>query len=68
MLGLVLWLVPDTGLTVWYCLNGYPGPWPKIVNDFSFVLMFGIPYAALYHYCCKEKRLRRPGLERRNGR
>jgi len=52
VLGLVLWLVPDTGLTVWYCFNGYPGLWPKIVNDSSFVLMFGIPYVALYRYCC----------------
>ena len=58
VLGLVLWLVPDTGLTAWYCFNGYPGLWPKIVNDLGFVLMFGIPYAMLYRHCCREKRLR----------
>jgi hypothetical protein len=54
VLGLVLWLVPDTGLTAWYCFDGYPGLWPKIANDLGFVLMFGIPYAALYRYCCKK--------------
>ena len=51
VLGLVLWLVPDTGLTAWYVLNGYPGLWPKIVNDLGFVLMFGLPYAGLYRFC-----------------
>ncbi|MBN1582362.1 MAG: hypothetical protein JXA89_16770 [Anaerolineae bacterium] len=51
VLGLSLWLVLDTGLTVWYCLHGYPRLWPKVVNDLSFVVMFGVPYAALYRYC-----------------
>ena len=55
VLGLFLWLVPDTGLTAWYCLHGYPGLWPKIVNDLSFVVMFGIPYAGLYRHCCREQ-------------
>jgi hypothetical protein len=48
---LILWLVLDTGTTVWYCLNGYPGLWLKIVNDLCFVVMFGIPYVALHRYC-----------------
>jgi hypothetical protein len=52
VLGLVLWLVPDTGLTLWYCLHGYPGLWPKVANDLGFVAMFGIPYLGLYRYCC----------------
>lgn len=51
VLGLGLWLLLDTGLTIWYFLNGYRGLWPKIVNDLSFVVMFGIPYAALYRHC-----------------
>jgi hypothetical protein len=50
VLGLALWLALDTGVTVWYTMNGYPGLWPKIVNDLSFVLMFGIPYAGLYRH------------------
>ena len=54
VLGLALWLVSDTGLTTWYYFTGYPGLWPKIVNDLGFVLMFGIPYIALYRYCCRE--------------
>ncbi|MEJ2750830.1 MAG: hypothetical protein P8183_23425, partial [Anaerolineae bacterium] len=53
VLGLTLWLLPDTGLTTWYVFHGYPGLWPKIVNDLSFVVMFGVPYAALYRYCCR---------------
>ena len=51
VVGLTLWLLLDTGLTTWYLLNGYPGLWPKIVNDLGFVAMFGIPYAALHRYC-----------------
>jgi ribosomal-protein-alanine N-acetyltransferase len=51
VLGLALWLVLDTGITAWYCLNGYPRLWPKVVNDLGFVLMFGVPYVALYRYC-----------------
>jgi hypothetical protein len=51
VLGLALWLLLDTGLTAWYFFNGYPGLWPKIVNDLSFVVMFGLPYIALYRYC-----------------
>jgi hypothetical protein len=51
VLGLILWLALDTGVTVWYCLNGYPRLWPKLVNDLSFALMFGVPYVALYRYC-----------------
>jgi hypothetical protein len=62
VLGLTLWLVTDTGLTAWYCLNGYPGLWPKIVNDMCFVFMFGIPYAGLYRYCCTGKRPSDPPL------
>ncbi len=52
VLALLLWLAPDTGLTVWYCWHGYPGLWPKVVNDLGFVAPFGIPYAALYRRCC----------------
>ena len=51
VLGLALWLAIDTGLTLWYCLNGYPRLWPKVVNDLGFVVMFGVPYAAMYRYC-----------------
>jgi GNAT superfamily N-acetyltransferase len=51
VLGLGLWLALDTGLTAWYAFNGYPGLWPKIVNDLCFVVMFGLPYAALYRHC-----------------
>ena len=51
MLGLGLWLALDTGLTAWYMFSGYPGLWPKVVNDLCFVVMFGLPYAALYRHC-----------------
>jgi hypothetical protein len=51
VLGLALWLTLDTGLTLWYCLNGYPRLWPKVANDLCFVVMFGVPYAAMYRYC-----------------
>ena len=51
VLGLAVWLSLDTGLTMWYCLHGYPRLWPKVVNDLSFVIMFGVPYAAMYRYC-----------------
>jgi len=55
VVGLILWLVLDTGVTVWYSLNGYPRLWPKVVNDLGFVLMFGVPYVGLYRYCCGSK-------------
>ena len=34
-----------------YVLNGYPRLWPKVVNDLCFVVLFGVPYAALYRHC-----------------
>ena len=55
VVGLILWLVLDTGVTVWYSLNGYSRLWPKVINDLGFVLMFGIPYVGLYPYCCGRK-------------
>jgi hypothetical protein len=61
--GLVLWLVPDTGLSLWYCLHGYPGLWPKIVNDLGFVVMFGIPYVGLYRYCCALNWMKEPAQQ-----
>jgi hypothetical protein len=51
VLGLGLWFVLDTGLSAWYCLNGYPRLWPKVANDLGFVVMFGVPYVALYRHC-----------------
>lgn len=51
VLGLATWLLFDTGVTVLTMLSGHPQLWPKIVNDVCFVVMFGLPYAALYRHC-----------------
>jgi hypothetical protein len=53
VLGLAAWLLLDTGVTALTALIGYPQLWPKIVNDLCFVVMFGLPYAALYRHCTR---------------
>ena len=37
--------------------NPVPRLWPKVVNDFCFVLMFGILYAGLYRHCPAKDRV-----------
>lgn len=40
-------------VNIMYALNGYLALWPKIVNDLCFIIMYGVPYAALYRRCAR---------------